>query len=157
MEKTLSQFWKRKCYKDGYSPKCKDCSPKEKESKIKWRTNNPTASTIWARNNPNKVKEQALKSRLKRLYNMTLEEYNTLLISQNYSCKICGKSSEEENKALSVDHCHINGKVRGLLCDRCNKFIGAMNDDAALINRCVKYLIEEPTIYVANLENIKRR
>ena len=62
---------------------------------------------------------------LKRKYNMTLEQYTTLLKSQNNVCAICKNS--EVRKAnngkvmkLSVDHNHITGQNRGVLCNKCN-------------------------------------
>ena len=57
--------------------------------------------------------------RLIRKYGIDAGTYATLLASQRGCCKICGK-----NKPLRVDHCHISGQVRGLICNRCNVLVG---------------------------------
>jgi hypothetical protein len=84
---------------------------------------------------------------LLRLYHMTLEEYEELLISQNYVCMICKGPPDRE--FLSVDHDHkcCNGAnscgkcIRGLLCDRCNRAIGFFNDDPELVGNARDYLL----------------
>lgn len=47
---------------------------------------------------------------------MTVDEYQSLVKSQNYSCAICAR----KDCKLNIDHCHKTGKVRGILCSRCN-------------------------------------
>lgn len=78
------------------------------------------------------------KHRLKREYNLTLENLEELIKSQNNSCKIC--SLEFKNNNRHIDHCHKTGKVRGLLCAGCNTAIGKFNDDPELLLRAMKYL-----------------
>jgi len=58
------------------------------------------------------------------LYGITLEEYNRMYSLQNGSCGICFNKT----KKLYVDHCHSTGKVRKLLCNRCNVAVGFMED-----------------------------
>lgn len=58
-------------------------------------------------------------SQRKRLYNLSNEEYETLLEKQNRLCAIC--KSEEQ---LHIDHNHETGNVRGLLCGNCNRKLG---------------------------------
>ncbi len=55
---------------------------------------------------------------------------------------MCGKHQLEIKKTMSVDHCHITGKVRGLLCNLCNTAIGSLNDDSTLVRRAAEYLDE---------------
>ena len=82
-----------------------------------------------------------LKARLKRKYNISIEEYETLIESQNNSCKICGTHAKNNLKGkLYIDHCHITGKVRGLLCMKCNSALGLLNDDKELIQNLLDYL-----------------
>lgn len=59
---------------------------------------------------------------LRRCYKITSSDYETLLAVQNGLCAICGGSTQ--NKKLAVDHSHIDGSVRGLLCLRCNTKLG---------------------------------
>ena len=58
------------------------------------------------------------------VYGMSLADYEAMLERQRGACAICKKSDE----ALCVDHCHACGKVRGLLCAKCNSALGFCND-----------------------------
>lgn len=74
-------------------------------------------------------------------------EYDKLYKLQNKSCAICGaKRSNNKVKMLSVDHCHKTGKVRGLLCSKCNTGIGKFNDNIELLNNAIKYLSDFVTL-----------
>jgi uncharacterized CHY-type Zn-finger protein len=84
----------------------------------------------------NNQKHPRLKSRYKR-FGITLEGYAIRLENQRGRCAICGRVSE---RRLSVDHDHKTGKVRGLLCTRCNTGIGCFCDDQKLLNRAIEYL-----------------
>ena len=82
---------------------------------------------------------------LKRKYNMTLEQYTTLLKSQNNVCAICKNS--EVRKAnngkvmkLSVDHNHITGQNRGVLCNKCNLVLGNSDEDIDRLLKTVEYI-----------------
>ena len=82
-----------------------------------------------------------LKARLKRKYNLSIEEYETLIESQNNSCKVCGTHAKNNIKGkLYIDHCHTTGKVRGLLCMKCNSALGLLNDDKTLVQKLIDYL-----------------
>lgn len=70
--------------------------------------------------NPDRRRATVLKSR----YGVSLEEYNTMFESQGGECKICKRHQTEFSKRLRVDHCHKTGRVRGLLCSRCNLHLG---------------------------------
>src|SRR5258706_7026302 len=63
---------------------------------------------------------------LKYLYNLSWDEYQDLLKKQNYKCAICTLPFQVSKgyKGPHVDHCHINNKVRGLLCWWCNRNLG---------------------------------
>jgi hypothetical protein len=80
-----------------------------------------------------------------RKLGMTPERYFQMEKKQSYVCKICG---ETDNKRLSVDHDHsccnsypnCGNCVRGLLCSRCNRTLGIVNDDTNLLNKMINYL-----------------
>lgn len=57
------------------------------------------------------------------------------------SCDICGKP-QRAGKAMCVDHCHTTGKVRGALCDMCNKGLGQFHDSVELLKKAAQYLVE---------------
>lgn len=61
---------------------------------------------------------------LKKKYDISLDEYNTLLSSQDYCCAICKREHSVFKRSLAVDHNHETGKVRALLCQSCNAGLG---------------------------------
>ena len=68
------------------------------------------------------------KSYLKRLYNISLEEYDKKLKEQNNCCAICKRHESKFKKKLHVDHDHKTGKVRDLLCAGCNVDVSVVED-----------------------------
>ena len=92
--------------------------------------------TLWRRNNPDKRKDY----RLKTHYNITLEEYDKMYNKQRGKCMICGVHQSEIKKGLHVDHNHITGEVRGLLCFSCNSLLGNANENISILNNAILYL-----------------
>jgi hypothetical protein len=78
--------------------------------------------------------------RLISKYGKTLDEYNAMWFSQNGCCGGCGKHATEFSKALGVDHDHITGQIRGLLCDNCNRALGHVYDNPEILQRLMVYL-----------------
>ena len=79
------------------------------------------------------------------LYGLTPEDYQLMFNNQNGVCAICKKPESVLNKTgtvrnLAVDHCHITGKVRGLLCTNCNIALGKFQDDKNLLRDALSYL-----------------
>lgn len=131
--KELKHFSRKKSQKDGYNYWCKECC---KENASLWQLNNvdksKTRQSVWAKKNPDKVKNTKLKDR----YGITLEQYNRMLLQQQDQCKICGMNE----KRLFVDHDHVTGKVRGLLCFSCNTALGHFKDSVTFIESALNYL-----------------
>lgn len=74
---------------------------------------------------------------LKRKFSMSLDDYSKLFNSQLGVCKVCLKPSD---KTLHVDHNHLTGEIRGLLCQRCNHTIGLLEEDPDLVMKMYEYL-----------------
>lgn len=153
-----TEFYKRP---DGsYRQPCKVCYP---ERQYQWRLNNlekrraydKTRRPIGSPHRWTEPEDPILKRDhyYKRTYGISLEEYETLLRSQNGLCKICRKSEIRKSATglvhrLSLDHNHkccpgtkSCGKcIRGLLCHKCNVAIGHLNDDPDLLARAIDYL-----------------
>ena len=97
-----------------------------------------------------KTRKQTRGYQLKYRFGITNEEYDIMLESQGGTCALCGglnsvrKKSTHSGKpvimALSVDHNHKTGKVRGLLCNGCNTSLGRFRDDTELLRKAIKYL-----------------
>lgn len=83
---------------------------------------------------------------LKKEFGITLEYYYSLLKEQNNVCAICKQPETLWNKRhlrpqnLSVDHCHTTGKIRGLLCNNCNRAIGMLKDNKNVLQAALDYL-----------------
>jgi len=83
-----------------------------------------------------------------RTYNIKPEEYYDKLKEQNFKCAICGEeetsvawnNKEGKVKKLAIDHDHKTGKIRALLCVRCNTFLGRVNENINLIQSMIDYL-----------------
>lgn len=84
-----------------------------------------------------KVSERQVASHRVRKYGISEKDYESMLLYQNNVCAICYKA---DIKSLSVDHCHITGKIRGLLCSSCNMGIGMFKDNPSLLNNAIGYL-----------------
>jgi hypothetical protein len=89
---------------------------------------------------PEHYKTHGRAYQLKAKFGITPEQYQEMLKAQNGVCAICFQ--KETRRALSVDHNHITGKVRGLLCDDCNHGIGKLKTDegTALLFSAIKYI-----------------
>lgn len=122
----LASFYNSKLSKDGKGNRCKHC---DSLARIAWSTKNPI-----------KQKESTRRRNLIFKYGITLEEYDTLLMKQNNKCACCETSSNPERN-FSVDHCHITGEVRGLLCSECNRGIGMLGDTAESVKKAYDYLL----------------
>ncbi len=105
---------------------------------------NRIRAKAWRENNKARCVEQALKANL-RQFGMTIECYEKMVAEQGNVCAICKHPERTKNrtgeiKRLSVDHCWRSGKVRGLLCIRCNTSLGNFNDDIELLTTAIDYL-----------------
>lgn len=87
----------------------------------------------WRDSNSEKVN---LSATLRR-YNLTLDEYHSLQEKYDFHCAIC-----DESKNLRVDHDHITGKVRGLLCNSHNLALGLFQDNTEVLTSAITYLTE---------------
>lgn len=67
--------------------------------------------------------------------------YEALISIYGSQCGICGGvSGSKKGGRFAIDHCHVNGNIRGLLCHRCNTAIGLLGDDPARIKAAAAYL-----------------
>ncbi|MGW6624247.1 endonuclease VII domain-containing protein [Nocardia sp. NPDC055002] len=81
-------------------------------------------------------------------YGITSEEYQAIYKYQGGKCFICRRATGAR-KRLSVDHCHATGRVRGLLCQKCNRdILGHLRDDPEALYRAAEYLNSPPAIRV---------
>lgn len=140
VEKSLSEFHSDKTKKFGVRHDCKICHI-EKQKQYAYLNKNKIRALgkIYYQNNKQKWTREALK----RKFNLTIDEYNTILKNQNGGCRICNrKENSTPNRMLEVDHCHKTGQIRGILCGGCNKAIGLLKDSPILCESAANYLKE---------------
>lgn len=93
---------------------------------------------------PVKWKRIQRNAQLKHKFGITLKQYNAMVMVQNYVCAICGQKEtqmmNEEIVGLTVDHDHITGKIRKLLCRRCNSILGYVRDNPDILEKATLYL-----------------
>jgi hypothetical protein len=77
---------------------------------------------------------------LMQRFKMSVEDYASMLESQDNKCSICGKEYISGSKRFAVDHDHSTGLVRGILCSRCNTAIGQFEDNVVLLEGAISYL-----------------
>lgn len=147
LEKNLSEFHKDKYEKDGHTYACKICRNNKYNN---YYVKNPEKQKL--KNDLQKDNRKAFysspkgiissrRAHLKRNYNMSLEEYEKRLLEQGDKCAICENYHRfDKYGVLAVDHCHKTGKIRGLLCFKCNTILGSVNDNIDTLKKAIKYL-----------------
>ena len=110
--------------RDGRFPECYECSKPPKKRK---------------------TPEENRRANLKSKYGITPEEFDAMLAAQNFRCAICRTDDPKHCGQFVVDHCHTTGRIRGLLCQRCNWFVGQALDDTAYLLAAVAYLSKSQT------------
>lgn len=158
----------RKCdetkIKDMFYPRervCKKCRiAKQKEYYNADKEAKKKYIKEWARRNPEKrnasmakrkaanpelFKDYSARHRLRVRYGITLEQYKEMFEEQEGLCFICkqpetAKTTSGTTRRLALDHCHDTGETRKLLCDQCNRGIGAFKDNPKLLREAANYL-----------------
>lgn len=121
--KPVAEFYKNRGRKGGLTDTCKTCQ------------------LTWSRERYARDPKYRRRYLLAKKYGMTLDAYDALLEAQGGVCAICGEAGADA-KMLAVDHDHNTGKVRGLLCDKCNQGIGLFRDDPELMAKAIQYIKE---------------
>lgn len=143
IEKDLSEFYNDKSRVLGKSYTCKEC--KNSHSKTYQSSlgkedydirgildNKKRRQRYYSKHKDTSIRDYSYSSR----YGISLVEYNLMYENQNGLCCICGKKKDK----LVVDHNHKTGKVRGLLCSKCNSGLGMFCDDKDVIIKAIKYM-----------------
>lgn len=135
--------------KDGYFVRCKICC-----NRVARERYGPEQRRAWARSNYQRTKTEIVRKARERrhanreqyrdisrryLYGLTRAQFDAMKAAQGNVCAICCLP-QSHGKELCVDHCHTTGKIRGLLCRKCNAAIGLLGDDIAMVETALRYL-----------------
>ena len=127
--KPITEFYKtgRKTDKDPNNRHytCKDCT--KKRLKV----------------SPSQSPERKRELFLKRNYGITPDEYDAMLEMQSSKCAVCKTDAPGgKHNVFCVDHDHVTGKVRELLCKDCNIVLGIINDSPEHLGRLMAYIVK---------------
>jgi hypothetical protein len=137
------------CYNKHLLKNNPDYHKRQIANAAKWRKNNKERELKNRKNYYNKIKNdpEQLREYKKRRYlswvktkfGLEKEELIKLQQKHNNKCALCF-DSPSKNKKLHIDHCHQTGKVRGLLCFKCNWYLAMVERDHHILRRIEKYL-----------------
>ena len=137
--KDASYFYKDRRKKDSLHPWCKLCCQlRQKKYRGLPKNRNKIKLSKQRYRKTEGGKQVDRKSRIKRAYNITLEQYDQMFEQQNGLCAVCG--CPEVGQRLSIDHNHKTGQIRKLLCSKCNLIIGLANEDKNYLLKVAFYL-----------------
>lgn len=127
--KSLDLFSNHVRHKDGKRFRCKSCESLDSKENRKRKLNENYLGT----------RLQERKHNLKRMFGISLEDYDLKLEEQKSVCAICGGLCKS-GKRLAVDHDHKTGNIRDLLCGNCNGGLGKFQDNPELLIKAADYL-----------------
>lgn len=147
IEKELSEFAKDKYNPDGLTYRCKKCRNIHYNEFYKRNPEKQKIKNDSQKENRKKYysSEEGIKSsrrsHLKRAFGISLEQYEDMFNIQNGKCAICNDfKTHDKHGVLAVDHCHKTGKIRDLLCFKCNTVLGSVNDNIEILKNMINYL-----------------
>lgn len=138
---SFNNFVKDKNTKTGYNAQCKKCRRKYNQEYVR---RPEVKAKARLRNKDPKIIAYHKNWHLKKRYNITLEEWSQILQKQNNKCMIC--KDPLTFKLIPVDHSHTSGKIRGILCNFCNRGLGWFKDSPDVLRRAANYLEGIPEV-----------
>lgn len=127
--KPLTSFYRDPRAKNGLNSQCKPCCYKAGQ---RWSAKHPEALARIR-------KKSSRKERLKRFYGLTVADYEVLILKSGGKCAVC-QNPFPSIKQRHIDHDHVTGKIRGLLCQRCNNALGLLDDSPERLRAAAAYL-----------------
>lgn len=135
--KEASEFYKRTLSPDGLAYICKICdNTLHKEYFVK------NADKVRAQRKDFRLRNKSRLSIAKNRAKCSPEEFTRLFSVQEGKCAICGTHQSEMRRRIAVDHCHKTNRIRGLLCDNCNRCLGLLKDSKEFLMLAFNYLLK---------------
>lgn len=157
--KSLDDFYKTAGTRDGRRGDCKPCNLAAKKARYladpathiarvkRWQDANRerhNANQRVRRQRP-EYKQRARDGHLRRKHGITLADFDRMLDEQHGVCAICGRLPREDI-SFHVDHDHETGRIRGLLCFKCNNALGDFEDQPEWLDQAAAYLTRDPEL-----------
>lgn len=139
-EKSFDNFYRSRNGVGGVHHRCKECT-KALSSKHYFSNKNSylEKQKEYRKKNRKKYLGDLREAKLRRQYGMTLKDYDNMVIEQLGSCAICNEPNVTKRN-MHIDHCHKTGRIRGLLCSKCNQAIGLFRDSEQNMLNAIYYL-----------------
>jgi ubiquitin len=139
--KSLAEFYRQSSQSSGLNPKCKVCV---NEYNRAYHEANRIAQNRWKR-------ISAVRRWAKKTLGISPDQLWAIELRADGRCELCGRSDQTMSKngnryALALDHDHVDGKARAMLCRPCNTALGCAQDDPALLRRMANYLENPPPL-----------
>lgn len=116
---------------------CKQCRKENNEWYAKDIDGRRSRQKKWYKENKERIAKYRRTTRLRKRYSLSEKEFEEIKVKQENKCLICGIDFKEMNAC--IDHNHETGKVRGLLCARCNLKLQPI-EDTEFLQKALKYL-----------------
>lgn len=146
----IAKFGKRPEYRDGYRTNCNSCRGKKNAPYVSTPEKRERRRMVYKENIEKMAVHYGVKreylpngrwSKLRKKYGISEKEYYDMLAAQGGGCGICGKANPDgKHGVFVVDHCHETGRVRGVLCLKCNIAIGMLGDSVSGLKMALSYL-----------------
>lgn len=117
---------------------CRECIKKKDREYYKKRCNDEPEKVL-------EFKQRLRDNNIRWKFNMSLEEYNKRTELQHGLCAICFQPCKT-GRGLSIDHNHLTGEIRDLLCARCNTVIGMVDEDKSLLLSMIHYIKKHESV-----------
>jgi hypothetical protein len=143
-KKPLEEFKPDQRSRDGCQGQCRECAnTREREAFAAGKRSYAAARKQWWAQNGERHNKRRRTAHMQKL-GVSIDKYDEVFEQQDGNCAICRQPEtamlKGKLKRLAVDHDHVTGVVRGLLCARCNRALGGFRDDAQLLQRAISYL-----------------
>ena len=161
INKSVSEYYADRTKAYGIRPECKKClghklsvaywkdngrrvkksnqAKNKRINDVEWAKNEREKRREWYRRNPDKGKE----GNLKAVWGISLDQFNELKNNQGGKCAICMEIPKSD-KHFHVDHNHITGEIRGLLCSNCNVGFGNFKENEQILRNAINYINNYP-------------
>jgi len=121
--KDISEFYTDKSKTGGRNYECKEC----------------TKARVKATRDPERARDR----HYRRLYGISLADFNRMVLSQGSRCACCGSNEPGgKHNQWCVDHDHVTGQIRELLCKDCNIVLGLVEDSPEHLQRLLQYIVK---------------
>lgn len=173
IEKSASEFsrkgkgkWGQQKYQS-YCKKCENIRKKNRPLSQDQRDRHREYRRTWAVKNQARLTElqatrrakdpeyhtwQSYNNHLWKKYRIRWDDYEEICRRQDNKCGICGEPLSFEPKRPAIDHDHDSGRIRGILCDACNKGLGHFQDNVQIVRAALAYLERDASQYTSTTE-----